>query len=433
MPLLPADAEARSLRPFAITGEASSSNDVWLGPARCAMNRFCCASCGLIGVTLAGCSNCETSSSLTRAISCRGSRRSSRRRATGERRSSSGRRRSLARRRATRAGRSRARCARGRARRCASRCPRRAAATSRRSGRSPFLLRGRLQILQGFDGPIGCAGSAATSTAKESDRRDRNPWRGRAGWSSGRRGSRRRRPWPCSCASTGWPDRGRRRARAGAALQRGRRVGSTASASPSRGSGASGSSSTAASKALFGRGRIERPQVGEAEHDERGALRSEPSSVLAWRSRSRSRASSCASAISASRVDDDGVVGLDAPAPRAACARPRASRRSSARRATTRAARRPSSARAARASRQALARRRRGRARARASRALNESAVGVPRSDAQGGRRCRLRRPRCRAVARRAAARGRVEVGVGLLGAVGSWSGPGSGRSMIGG
>ena len=218
MPLPPPTAEARSLRPFAITGDASSSNDVWLGPARCAMNRFCCASCGLIGVTFAGCSSCETSSSLTRAILVpRLARVAVREQAvSGEvRRVVADRAPSVD---ATRAVRIRARCARGRARRCASRGPRRAGATSRRSA-------DRRSCARPDAGPATPrradwrAVSAATSTTKASDRRDRNPWRDRVGWPPARRGARRRRPWPCSCASTRWPDRGRRRARAGAALR----------------------------------------------------------------------------------------------------------------------------------------------------------------------------------------------------------------------
>ena len=130
----------------------------------------------------------------------------------------SGRRRSRATRRSTPAGRIRARCARGRARRCAWRCPRRAGATSRRSA-------GRRSCARLHADPAKprradcCAASAATNTTKASDRRDRTPWRDRVGWSSDRRDARRRRPWPCSCASTGWRDRARRRARAGAALQ----------------------------------------------------------------------------------------------------------------------------------------------------------------------------------------------------------------------
>ena len=74
--------------------------------------------------------------------------------------------------------------------------------------------------------------------------------RARAGSPSARRDSRRRRPWPCSCASAGWPDRARRRARAGAALRRGRRAGSQPAPSRAAAAGRRGSSSTAAANAL---------------------------------------------------------------------------------------------------------------------------------------------------------------------------------------
>src|SRR5207244_6245339 len=68
--LPPTNPLAWNVAPFRLNSGLNSLNDKPVGPPEL-RNRLLSARCGWIGVMLRGCSNCDCSSSLTRAISWR--------------------------------------------------------------------------------------------------------------------------------------------------------------------------------------------------------------------------------------------------------------------------------------------------------------------------------------------------------------------------